>query len=169
MYIVLANVVALFHLLYVLVVIVVVPLVLIGRWRGWGWVRNFWFRLAHLLMIGVVVLEVACGWECPLTMWERELRVAGGQLEYKREPDGNFELGADGKPGTRYFPSYETDFIVKLMNNVFYFDPKELSPVVLNTIYVVFGSLVLAMLILVPPRWPWLRAVPTPPAAPQQT
>lgn len=169
MYIVLANTVALVHLLYVLVVIVLVPLVLMGRWRRWRWVRNFWVRLIHLLMISVVVLEVACGWTCPLTIWENELRIAGGQMEWMREPDGKVIMDENGQPEPRRFASYHDDFVVKLMNNVFYINLNTLSPFVINSIYVLFGVLVLAMLILVPPRWPGWRAVPVPPAVPRQS
>lgn len=169
MYVLLANSVALFHLLYVVIVIALVPLILIGRWQGWSWVSNFWIRVMHLVMIGVVVLEVACGWTCPLTTWERQFRIEGGQLELDLEPDGKVVMDRVGQPRTRYFESYQNDFIVKIMNTVFYIDPDQVSPVILNTVYVIFGGLVLAMLILVPPRWPWRQAKPVPHAGPPQT
>ena len=127
MYVLLANSVALFHLLYVVIVIALVPLILIGWWRGWTWVRNFWIRVLHLAMIGVVVLEVACGWTCPLTTWERQLRIEGGQLELELEPDGKVIMDRVGQPRTRYFESYQNDFVVKIMNALFYFDPDQLS------------------------------------------
>ncbi|MFO0811887.1 MAG: DUF2784 family protein [Gemmatales bacterium] len=169
MYVLLANSVALFHLLYVVIVISLVPLILIGRWRGWSWVSNFWIRVLHLIMIGVVVLEVACGWTCPLSIWEKELRIAGGQMELQYEPDGTTILDRLGQPQARLFQSYRDDFIVKIMNTYFYVDRDQLSPVILSTIYVIFGGLVLAMLILVPPRWPWRQAKPVPHAGPPQT
>jgi polyferredoxin len=48
----------------------------------WTWVRNFWFRLIHLSMIGVVVGEAWCGIICPLTRWENGLRERAGQAAY---------------------------------------------------------------------------------------
>jgi hypothetical protein len=34
----------------------------------WGFVRNFWFRITHLLAIGVVASESLAGMVCPLTV-----------------------------------------------------------------------------------------------------
>ena len=73
-----ADLVAAVHLGYVSFVVVGMGLILVGVWRGWGWVRNFWFRTFHFLMIAVVVAEALGGIVCPLTNWEYELRVAGG-------------------------------------------------------------------------------------------
>jgi len=41
---------------------------------GWAWVRNPWFRYAHLGAIGFVALEAVIGMMCPLTLWEDALR-----------------------------------------------------------------------------------------------
>ena len=79
MYAFLADVVALLHLVYVGIVILGLLLILLGRVLGWGWVRNLWFRLAHLSMILIVVTEALVGWTCPLTTWEEQLRQAAGQ------------------------------------------------------------------------------------------
>jgi hypothetical protein len=45
-----------------------------GAWLGWGWVRNPWFRYAHLGAIVFVALEALIGVMCPLTVWEDALR-----------------------------------------------------------------------------------------------
>jgi Protein of Unknown function (DUF2784) len=45
-----------------------------GAWRGWRWVRNPWFRYAHLGAILFVALEALIGMMCPLTLWEDALR-----------------------------------------------------------------------------------------------
>jgi glucan phosphoethanolaminetransferase (alkaline phosphatase superfamily) len=58
--------------------------ILLGWWRGWAWVRNPWFRIAHLATIAVVVLQAWLGRLCPLTIWERELRRAAGQAFHER-------------------------------------------------------------------------------------
>jgi len=45
-----------------------------GASLGWAWVRNPWFRYAHLGAIGFVALEAVIGMMCPLTLWEDALR-----------------------------------------------------------------------------------------------
>jgi hypothetical protein len=59
-------------------------LIWLGRWRRWTFVRNFWFRAAHLAAIGVVAAEALTGFICPLTTWENQLRLlAGGEQRYQ--------------------------------------------------------------------------------------
>jgi len=57
-------------------------LVLAGGALGWAWVTNPWFRLAHLLAIGVVVAQAWAGRICPLTVWEQALRQRAGEAGY---------------------------------------------------------------------------------------
>ena len=49
-------------------------LVWIGAACGWSWVRNPWFRYAHLAAIVFVAVEALLGYACPLTVWEDLLR-----------------------------------------------------------------------------------------------
>ncbi len=68
---------------YVLfVAFVVLALILIGNLFDWAWVRNPWFRFAHLAAIGVVVLQSWMGVICPLTTWEMALRERAGDVVY---------------------------------------------------------------------------------------
>ena len=46
----------------------------VGAAAGWAWVRNPWFRYAHLAAIGFVAVEALLGYACPLTVWEDLLR-----------------------------------------------------------------------------------------------
>jgi hypothetical protein len=83
-YSLLADLVLIVHFAFVVFVVVGLPLV----WAGWLWrwpfVRNFWFRLTHLLAIGVVAAESLAGMVCPLTTWENKLRLlAGGGQRYE--------------------------------------------------------------------------------------
>ena len=48
----------------------------------WDWVRNRRFRIAHLIAIGVVVLQSWFGMICPLTIWEMSLRAKAGDATY---------------------------------------------------------------------------------------
>jgi hypothetical protein len=67
------------HTLFVGFVVIGQLLILIGLVCRWKWVRNPWFRVIHLLCIGIVAGEAASGVTCPLTIWERDLRGLSGQ------------------------------------------------------------------------------------------
>jgi hypothetical protein len=45
-----------------------------GAALGWRWVRNRWFRYAHLAAIAYVAAEALLGVACPLTVWEAVAR-----------------------------------------------------------------------------------------------
>lgn len=48
-------------------------LIPVGAWRGWRWVRKFWWRFAHLLSLASVALQALLGRACFLTIWQGEL------------------------------------------------------------------------------------------------
>lgn len=56
--------------------------ILVGGWRRWHWVRNFGFRIAHLLLMLFIALQAWFGQLCPLTTWEQALRRHAGQTAY---------------------------------------------------------------------------------------
>lgn len=62
------------HFLVAGFVVCGLPLVWLGAGLGWRWVRNPWFRYAHLAAIAVIALEGLAGVACPLTIWEDLLR-----------------------------------------------------------------------------------------------
>lgn len=74
LYLIAADLLLFGHVLFVLFVVLSLALILIGKPCDWAWVRNPWFRLAHLAAIGVVVLQSWVGVICPLTTWEMALR-----------------------------------------------------------------------------------------------
>jgi hypothetical protein len=126
----LADVLLVLHFAYAAFVLFALPAILVGVVRRWQWVRGFWFRAVHFLMIAVVVGESLFGVFCPLTRWESELRAAAGQQGY---------------PGA---------FIGGWIRRLLYYDFPEW---VLTTCYCLFGAAVLLALILAPPRWPWSK------------
>ncbi|MHC4513808.1 MAG: DUF2784 domain-containing protein [Planctomycetota bacterium] len=131
----LADLIVAVHLGIVLFVLVGQLLILIGWPLRWRFVRNLWFRLAHLLVILVVAVQAAGGVLCPLTTWELELRHEAGQR---------------GEEGT---------FVGRLLRDLLYVDvPSE----TLNIVYIAFAGLVLLSLFLVPPRWRWRRRAAQP-------
>jgi uncharacterized protein DUF2784 len=70
----LADLILGLHAAYVLFVVAGLALIWTGIWRGWRWVRYFWFRLLHLAAIGLVAAEALIGLTCPLTVLEDWLR-----------------------------------------------------------------------------------------------
>jgi hypothetical protein len=56
-HLVLADGILVIHVAFVAFVIVGLALIWLGGWRRWAYVRNFWFRVAHLAAIGVVAAE----------------------------------------------------------------------------------------------------------------
>jgi hypothetical protein len=130
----LADVVVTIHFAYVAFVISGLVLTLAGAVLHWRWVRNFWFRIVHLAMIGIVVAEALCGVVCPLTTWENDLRERAGQAAYRG------------------------GFIANWLHDVLFFDA---DPRLFTLCYSLFGLMVLATLFLVPPRLPkWRRPAP---------
>ncbi|HSO05811.1 MAG TPA: DUF2784 domain-containing protein [Pelomicrobium sp.] len=70
----LADVILVVHFLFVLFVVGGLAAIWLGAWRGWGFARNPWFRLAHLTAILFVAGQALMGAICPLTLWEDALR-----------------------------------------------------------------------------------------------
>ncbi|MDE2229370.1 MAG: DUF2784 domain-containing protein [Alphaproteobacteria bacterium] len=62
--------------------LVVVPL---GAWRGWRFVRIFWWRALHLALLAVVALQALFGRTCFLTLWQAALEQTAG-APASREP-----------------------------------------------------------------------------------
>jgi polyferredoxin len=128
LYLVLADLTLIIHAAFVAFVIVGLLLIWVGRFRRWAFVRNVWFRLAHLSAIGVVAAEALAGYVCPLTTWEDRLRLlAGGEVRY------------------------QGSFIQHWLHHVMFFD---LDERVFTLAYMVFFLAVALSLWFVPPRWP---------------
>lgn len=124
----LADVVLVVHAAFVAFVVVGLVLIWVGWFRGWAFVRNFWFRVAHLAAIGVVAAESLTGFVCPLTSWEDRLRLlAGGEQRYQES------------------------FVQHWLQPLIFFDIDDLT---FRIIYVVFFLTVALSLWLVPPRKP---------------
>ena len=121
-----ADAVVLFHMAYVLVVVLGLPAIWIGILRKRRWVRNFWWRCGHLSMILIVVAEAWAGITCPLTTWESQLRELAGQQ------------------------TYTGGFIANLVHDWLFYD---LPPWVFTLLYTTFGLLVLFSFIIAPPDW----------------
>lgn len=82
LYAVAADIVLFLHVSFVIFVLAGLLLIFSGHLLGWRWIRNGWFRLAHLAAITVVVLQAWLGVICPLTILEMWLREKAGDATY---------------------------------------------------------------------------------------
>jgi len=121
----LADAVLLLHFCVVVFVVGGLVLVVAGNMRGWAWVNDLWFRLAHVLAIGIVVMQAWLGQVCPLTTLESWLRVQAGS------------------------PSYSKSFVEHWVQRLLFYE----APFWVFTLaYTVFGLIVLASWWYFPPR-----------------
>ena len=77
-----ADIILLLHVLLVIFVVTGFILIFVGKLRRWRWVRNRWFRILHLLVVAVVIVQSWFGIICPLTTIEMELRARAGDVVY---------------------------------------------------------------------------------------
>lgn len=122
----LADLILIVHLAIVAFAVLLPPLVLVGGWRRWDWVRRPGLRLAHFGLIVFVATQALIGEWCPLTIWEHDLRLAAGQTGY-------------GEQG----------LIAEWLHRLLF---KSWSPEVFTAIYVGYAALVLVSFAVVPPR-----------------
>ncbi len=122
----LADIILITHFLYVSFVIGGLLAVWTGAFFRWQWIRNFWFRILHLIAIVFVVLESVFGVVCPLTEWENKLRTSTGG-------------------------GYETSFMQHWIHKILFYHAPEY---VFTIIYILFTLLVFGSLIVVKPRRP---------------
>lgn len=120
----LADALLVFHALLVAFVIFGLVAVFVGHFRRWRWVHNVWFRLSHLGVIGVVVLQSWLGVLCPLTEWEMALRESAGH------------------------PGYEGSFVQHWLHAILYYNAPEW---VFVLAYTLFGLIVVASWFVVRP------------------
>lgn len=132
-YLLLADLILLLHAAVVLFNVVSLPLIWLGRWRGWRFVRHFYYRALHLGLMAFVAVQALANEICPLTSWEYRLRLKAG-------------APAEAPPG----------FIAHWVQRFLY---HEADARVFATAYVCFFGLVLATWFWVkpnPPGW-WQR------------
>jgi polyferredoxin len=121
----LADAVLAVHFSLVIFVVGGLACIVVGNLRNWRWVNNKWFRLAHVLAIGIVVAQAWLGTACPLTTFESWLRAKAGAAPY------------------------DTSFIEYWVARALFYD----APLWVFTLaYTAFGALVLASWWYFPPR-----------------
>lgn len=78
-YLLLADLILLLHAAVVVFNVASLPLIWLGRWRRWRFVRNFYFRALHVGLMGFVAAQALADEICPLTTWENHLRLRAGE------------------------------------------------------------------------------------------
>ena len=78
----LADTVLVLHFGVVVFVVAGLALVIVGNQWNWPWVNARWFRLMHLVAIGIIVAQAWAGRVCPLTTLESSLRTRAGATQY---------------------------------------------------------------------------------------
>ena len=121
-----ADAVLLIHALFVVFVVLGVACIIAGGLRGWRWVTDPWFRVAHIGAILVVAAQSWFGMICPLTILEMKLRTLGG--------------------GTAYVGTFMSHWLASLLYI-------QAPAWVFTVAYTVFAGLVGATWWWLPPRW----------------
>lgn len=121
-----ADLVLVVHFAIFLFITLSLPLIWIGRFLGWRFVRSLAYRLVHLGLIAFVALQALLGRLCPLTLWEARLRESGR---------------ASGTP--------PVSFVRQWVGRILFVDAE---PWVFTIAYVMFLGLVIMTWALVPPR-----------------
>ncbi|MCL2833298.1 MAG: DUF2784 domain-containing protein [Treponema sp.] len=125
-----ADLIVSIHFVYVIIVVLGLVLIVAGIILKWRIVRNFWLRVIHLAMILTVVLEALLGINCPLTVWEYELRAQSGLTD-----------------------TVSMRFIPRLIHKLIFYD---FPSWVFTIAYCAFGAAVILTWILAPPKLPKL-------------
>lgn len=123
-YLLAADVILLIHFLFVAFVVLGFIFIWIGYFTKQKFARNAKFRICHILAMGIVLCESLVGMICPLTEWENNLRVRGGQNQV-----------------------YETSFIKEWIHKIMFFDFSELTFVI---VYALFFALILLTFWVIP-------------------
>ena len=74
MNIIFSEIVLLFHFSIFLFMILSFILIPLGYHKKWKWVKNKYYRLIHLILMGIIFIETILGFMCPLTILENFLR-----------------------------------------------------------------------------------------------
>lgn len=81
-YLLAADALLIAHVSFVAFVVIGLLSIVLGGLLSWQWVRNWWFRVFHLVGVAVVVVQSWFGVICPFTTWEMALRAKAGDATY---------------------------------------------------------------------------------------
>ncbi|MDP8208044.1 MAG: DUF2784 domain-containing protein [Candidatus Electryonea clarkiae] len=126
-YLLMADGILLIHFAFVTFIVAGFVFIWAGYFAKWRFIRNTKFRIAHIIAMAFVMGESLLGTICPLTNWENDLRIRGGQ----------------GKV-------YETTFMQEWIHRIIFYDFSEQTFTVL---YAAFLLLILLTSWIIPPEF----------------
>ena len=126
-YSLLADLIVIFHSLYVIFAVGGQVTIMIGWLFRWQFIRQPTFRILHLVAVSFVALEAFIGMICPLTEWEYNLRQLAGQSVDR-----------------------DLSFIARLVRMIIFYD---FPSWVFTFMHISFGILVILTFFFVPPRF----------------
>lgn len=126
-YSLLADLIAIFHFLYVVFAVGGQLTIIVGWLLRWHFIRLPTFRITHLIAVALVALEAVIGMMCPLTEWEYNLRQLAGQSVDR-----------------------DLSFIARLVRMIIFYD---FPPWVFTIMHISFGLLVIMTFVFVPPNF----------------
>ena len=133
-YPILADCLLIAHFVFVSFVVLGFVVTWVGYFFKWRFIRNIYFRIAHMACMGIVALQAVVGTICPLTVWEDGLRRLSG---------------AEGR--------YEGSFIQHWLHKVLYYD---ISLQTFAVIYTLFFFSIILTLFLIKPQLPGRSSLP---------
>ena len=125
-YLLAADAILLMHFAFVLFVVLGFVFIWIGHFAKQKFARNAKFRICHILAMGIVLCESLFGTICPLTKWENDLRVRGGEGHV-----------------------YDTSFTQEWVHRIMFFDFSEQT---FTAIYALFFALIVLTFWVIPPQ-----------------
>ena len=79
LYVVLARLVLAAHVAIIIFNVAGLVVIPLGAWRGWAFVRIFWWRALHLAILAVVAVQALLARDCFLTLWQSALQRRAGE------------------------------------------------------------------------------------------
>lgn len=79
LYSLLAQLVLAVHVGIILFNVAGLVLIPLGGWRGWGFVRIWWWRALHLAILALVAVQALLARACFLTLWQSALQERAGE------------------------------------------------------------------------------------------
>ncbi len=119
-----ANLILIFHFMYVLFIVAGLLIIYLGYLMKWKFIKNPIFRWMHLSAMGIVIIELLFGIFCPLTEWEAELR------------------------GAQTISSYSSGFVPYWVHRLLFYN---WSAWIFSLVYISIFILIIVAMLIIPP------------------
>jgi hypothetical protein len=79
LYVMLARLVLAAHVAIIIFNVAGLVVIPLGAWRGWAFVRIWWWRALHLAILALVAVQALLARACFLTLWQSALQQRAGE------------------------------------------------------------------------------------------